>query len=241
MNFQNRDQKVATAFPSRVRIPAETGRAGGSYRIYTGGLDFGLMSSYRHARTCSTAVRFSHWAKPSGGFGRAQRLLSPRFPPCLNAPPPSCPDLFRVSTPTASAARPHVDGGRSGRRAPKPSWVPVNDRWYYTSVFGGFATHAPTVAPDPDPGPSLDPGGSPGSGSGVTKGESAVMQMRTERDTAGPAGAPDTRRNEMYACGKRAGPGSAIAPAGAAGHCIRAAIRNRQAAIPPVIPPARTP
>ena len=35
-----------------------------------------------------------------------RRLLSPRFPPCLNAPPPSCPDLFRASTFAAYSARP---------------------------------------------------------------------------------------------------------------------------------------
>ena len=56
----------------------------------------------RHTRNKSTAVRFSHWAKPVAGFGRTNVSRPPRFPPCLKAPPPSCPDLFRASTFTAT-------------------------------------------------------------------------------------------------------------------------------------------
>ncbi len=52
----------------------------------------------------------------------AQRLLSPRFPSCLNAPPPSCSG--------------HDGRERAGRRASKPLWAPINDRWYKSAIRG---------------------------------------------------------------------------------------------------------
>ena len=141
----------------------------------TNGLDLGLMSSSRHARTCSTAVRFSHWAKPSGGFGRAQRLLPPRFPPCLNARPPSCPEQVRARR-----------KGAIGRRASNPSWVPVNDRWYYMSLINENTIFIP-LGPEP-PADTVSAGGGPRLGAASPPGPSRKREQ--DAPTARRAQAP---------------------------------------------------
>ena len=65
---------------------------------HTNGLDFGLMSSSRHARTCS-----GH--------------------PCGRS--------VKVVERDARNKSGHDGRGRSFRRASKPEWVPINDRWYH--------------------------------------------------------------------------------------------------------------
>ena len=135
----------------------------------------------------------------SGGFGRAQRLLSPSFPPCPNAP------LRHARTcsghPCGRAAEAvEVDARNKSGHDEKKARVPNRGRWYNPN--GLDSGLIPAVVDRnrwrsrPQPSPRIGVRGDDmGSGSGATKGDA-------ERAVTGPASAPVTRRNEMCACGR---------------------------------------
>ena len=149
------------------------------------------IAPFRRARNKSTAVRFSHWMKPSGGFGYAQRA--------------SVPSLSVVPECATSVMPGLVPGIHAAVQRSRWKWMPgtspgMTRRRHESRVGAVGMTRAAAAAGGEQarpPGPALPAFAGTGK-SGATSGEHAAAVTAGSRrrlSTTGPSDPPMEHRS----------------------------------------------